>query len=45
LPPVEKREGHHYYENLDINKSYREYLKVWGTYGKKYIVYWTLLAI
>jgi lipopolysaccharide cholinephosphotransferase len=28
LPPVEKREGHHYYENLDINKSYREYLKV-----------------
>ena len=27
LPPVEKREGHHYFTEIDINKSYREYVK------------------
>lgn len=27
LPPVEKRVGHHYYEGLDLNKSWKDFKK------------------
>ena len=27
LPPEEERVGHHYHEGVDLNKSYKEYIK------------------
>ena len=27
LPPEEERVGHHYNEGVDLNKSYKEYIK------------------
>ncbi|MCH5172453.1 MAG: LicD family protein, partial [Erysipelotrichales bacterium] len=28
LPPLSKQKGHHYHSGYDMNKSYREYLKI-----------------